>query len=151
MNKTLILASFLFAYGTVIADDHQEDATAWYEDSYAPLWEKAPWDHVEAIASHYDETIVSHSADGSVETGNSLQWLSSGISEWKEEAWISSDVVTLETDVLNPTTAVFKSKWRDVYSDGSEEFSCGWYLADLQDGKWAFSAYADIDCETHKL
>ncbi len=151
MNKSLVLASVIAVSGATLADDHPKSAADWFLEDYASLWESDPGDKATEIASHYAESLMSHSADGGVDVSNARVDLVESIDGWLEEDWVSSRAVNVETDELNPTTAVFKAKWLDVYADGSEEFSCGWYLADLQDGKWSFTVYADIDCDAHDL
>ena len=133
MKKTLLLAGVI-TFSAAVADDGTRSAADWYAQDYASLWEENPGDKAEEIASHYAETLMSHSADGSVTSSNARESLTASIRGWLEEGWLTSEAVNVETDVLNPTTAVFKAKWLDIYADGSEEYSCGWYLADLQDG-----------------
>lgn len=151
MNRQWILAALLGLTTVALADHGGKTPGDWYENDYAPLWTDAPWDSVDAIAGHYATTFTAHSADGSIDTVESRESLSSSIDGWRQEGWVSSQLVALQTDVLNPSTSVFKAKWLDVYSDGSEEMSCGWYLADYSDNRWSFTAYADLDCDAHGL
>jgi hypothetical protein len=76
-------------------------------------------------------------------------WLGGYLEYWASEGWLSSDLEGLTMDRLNASTASFKASWRDKYADGSETISCGWYLADLRDGKWLFTNYSEIDCAEH--
>jgi hypothetical protein len=78
-------------------------------------------------------------------------WLSQGIEGWRSDGWVSSILAGYQLDQLNPSTALFKSKWLDLYEDGSEEFSCAWYMADLNGGRWTFTDYAEIECADHDL
>ncbi|MFT7287748.1 MAG: hypothetical protein ACI87W_001863, partial [Halieaceae bacterium] len=42
--------------------------------------------------------------------------------------------------------ASFVAQWKDHYRSDDTEVSCGWYLADLTDGQWIITAYADTQC-----
>ena len=150
MKHALILIALLAA-SAASADAHKKTAEAWYKNDYAPLWKDAPWDNVEAIASHYAETMTSYAPTGGSSDSNSLASMAESIEYWQTEDWISSVLTDLKTDVLNPATATFKAKWLDVYKDGSEESSCGWYLATRGADGWKFTTYTDIDCDEHGM
>ena len=64
---------------------------------------------------------------------------------------LSSELADLDFELLNETTASFKAKWRDYYSGGNIGYECGWYLADLIDGRWLIAEYATIVCGEHGL
>ncbi len=123
-------------------------ADDWYKTEYATLYNDKPWDKVDELVSHFAETVHDHD-DG--QQYNAREWLSGGIEEWKVEGWIRSELAALEFDLLNAGTASFKAKWRDYYTGGNIGYECGWYLADLVDGKWLFTEYATIACSDHGL
>jgi hypothetical protein len=121
----------------------------WYQNSYAPLWKEAPWDKLEEVLAYYDETLFLHPPDDKMTAVDSREWLARNLANWKSDGWLGSAVAKYRSDQLNTSTAMFKVKWRDWYADGSEEFSCGWYAADLDGESWVFTQYAEIDCAEH--
>lgn len=123
----------------------------WYQNSYAPLWKEAPWDKLEEAMAYYDETLFLHPPDDEITAVDSREWLAGSLAGWKSDGWLGSAVAEYRSDLLNPSTVMFKVKWRDWYADGSEEFSCGWYVADLDGESWVFTQYAEIDCAEHDL
>lgn len=127
------------------------DPDNWYRSSYAVLWTGKPGEQVEAMLTHYAGTVVSHREDGSVTSTPKRQWLVEPLQQWLAEGWLDSSLKTLRTDRINPTTASFKASWIDRYADAPDDVSCGWYLADWIEGRWQFTAYADIDCAGHGL
>ena len=129
--------------------DH--DPETWYTQEYAVLWANTPYQDVDKILNHYAKKVTTHNEDGSVDIESRESWLKEPMASWKEEGWLSATLQTVKTDSLNAGTAVFKAKWLDAYEDGSEEISCGWYLANHQGGRWQFSGYTDIDCSSHEL
>ena len=150
MKRLIIIACLLVASST-FAEDHKITAEAWFKNQYAPLWKDAPWDNAEAIAGYYVETMTSYSPTGGTEQSNTLESMSESMDYWRSESWVSSVLSRLKTDSLNPATAAFKAKWLDIYEDGSEESSCGWYLATRGSDGWKFTSYTDIDCDEHDL
>ena len=96
-------------------------------------------------------TLLSHDASGKIESVISQEWLDVAIKGWRADAWTGSELVGIQTDRLNESTVVFKSRWLDHYKDREDEYSCGWYVADLRDGSWVFTNYADIDCADHGM
>ncbi|MEM6512404.1 MAG: hypothetical protein AAF660_05285 [Pseudomonadota bacterium] len=150
MKRISLIACLLLAT-SVSADGHRMTAEAWYKTDYAPLWKDAPWEKAETIARYYDETLTSYAPTGGTEVSNALASMTESMSYWRSEGWISSVLTALETDSLNPGTATFKAMWLDIYEDGSEESSCGWYLATRSDAGWKFTSYTDIDCDEHGL
>ncbi|MGI9263839.1 MAG: hypothetical protein ACR2QU_02845, partial [Gammaproteobacteria bacterium] len=64
MRKTLSLIVFILAPAVVLADSTEHGA--WFDKTYAPLWESTPWENADAMAAAYSETLVSHSVDGAV-------------------------------------------------------------------------------------
>ena len=122
------------------------DPEAWYRASYAVLWSGEPGAQVEAMLTHYADTVVTHGEDGSVTSTPKRQWLVEPMEQWLAEGWRDSYLKSLATDRINATTASFKASWVDRYADAPDELSCGWYLADWIEGRWQFTAYADLDC-----
>jgi hypothetical protein len=82
---------------------------------------------------------------------NSRTWLTDSVAGWVADGWQSSVVAEYRSDQLNATTVSFKVKWKDLYEGGHEEYSCGWYMADFDAGRWAFTQYGEIDCAEHDL
>lgn len=71
---------------------------------------------------------------------------------YRDNPWEkAAEIAGLNFELLNETTASFKAKWRDYYSGGNIGYECGWYLADLIDGKWLITEYATIACGKHGL
>lgn len=149
MRKWLFLVA-LGATSVAISQDEASTPAAdeWYKASYAPLYDDKPWSKLEEIVPYYTETIHDHD-DGVVY--NSREWISEALQEWKIEGWIRSELAELEYDLLNPTTATFKAKWRDYYSGGNINYECAWYLSDFDDDKWLISEFATINCDEHGL
>ena len=123
-------------------------AEDWYKADYAALYGDKPWEKLDELLSHFATTIHDHDYK---EQYDAREWLSSGVEEWKVDGWIRSDLSALDVDLLNPTTASFKAKWRDYYTGGNISHECSWYLADVIDGKWLITEYATIDCSKHGL
>jgi len=145
---------FLAVLGMAVASFAQEQteipaADEWYRTEYAPLYSDKPWDKADDIAAHFAETGHNHDEDGS--EYNARDRIKNSLEEWKIEGWIRSELAELEYDLLNPTTAAFKAKWRDYYTGGNIGYECGWYLADYVDGKWLITEYATISCGDHGL
>jgi len=133
------------------ADTATQAVDDWYLQQYTPLWKENAWDKLEEATAYYDETLYLHPTDGAITPVDSREWLAKSLEGWKSDGWLGSDVAEYRSDKLNPTTVAFKAKWRDWYADGREEFSCGWYVADLEDDVWVFTQYAEIDCAEHDL
>ena len=127
------------------------DPDDWYQNQYAPLWKENTWDKVEQAATYYDETVYLHPPDGSLTAVSGLDWLTTAIAGWKADGWLGSAVVGYRSDRLNSSTIAFYTKWHDWYAEGHEDYSCGWYLADLKDNVWVFTQYAEIDCTERDL
>ncbi len=144
------IALVLLVAGFAMAEDETAvpSANDWYKSEYATLYGDKPWDKVDELVSHFSESVHDHD-DG--QQYNTHEWLSGGIEEWKIDGWIRSELANLEVDQLNPSTATFKAKWRDYYSGGNISYECGWYLADLVEGKWLITEYATIACGEHGL
>ena len=123
----------------------------WYQNRYAPLWKENSWDKVGEISAFYDETLYLHPPDGTITAVASRTWLTNSVEEWKLDGWLGSAVAKYRSDQLNSSSVSFKVKWRDWYTDGKEDFSCGWYMADLNSDEWLITQYAEIDCADHDL
>jgi hypothetical protein len=135
----------------VFGESRSADPETWYVENYAALWEEKPGDNLDAMLTHYAASVVEHSADGTVTTTPAHEWLAQPMQEWLADGWLKASLVTVQTDRINATTASFKARWLDLYVDAQEEMSCGWYLADLRNGRWSFTAYADLVCADHGL
>ena len=127
------------------------DPDKWYRAGYAPLWADKPGDNIGRILGYYADEVETRSADGSITRTEKGKWLKAPMEGWLAEGWLRATLIRLETDRINDTTASFKAAWRDEYKDSPDEISCGWYLADVVDGRWRFTVYADLDCEAHGL
>lgn len=149
MKVRILTIVLVLAPGFTMADTLSEGA--WFDKEYAPLWADAPWDNADEIASVYAEKLISHSPDGDIDVADDRDWVAESLEGWKSEGWLRAVLVDARHETINASTAYTKALWRDEYSDGSTEYSCGWYLADRIDGSWQFTAYADIDCEEHGL
>ena len=142
----------LLMYGLMaptLADQAAPDPEAWYRDGYSPLWEQDPGNQVERMFGYYADAIETHSADGEITLIQADDFVAEPIKGWLAEGWLSSKLKDLQVDRINPSTTSFKASWVDRYQDYPDELSCGWYLADLVDGEWKFTAYADLDCAAH--
>lgn len=124
-------------------------ADEWYKSEYAPLYGDKPWDKAAELAQHFTANVQIHGEPA--ETVDGLPWITDALQEWKIDGWIRSEIADMDYDLLNPTTASFKTKWRDYYSGGNVAYECTWYLADFADGAWKISALAGIDCAEHGL
>lgn len=146
VNKLAAMALGLSVSAAALAGDYQEDPEKWYSESYAPLWAGTPAADIAEILSHYSKEILTHESDGPVEAYEQNAWLAEPMAEWVAEGWLRAKLVALDTRHLNETTATFLATWKDEYSDGSTEVSCGWYLADYMDGGWLITEYTDAAC-----
>jgi hypothetical protein len=151
--RTLFIFCLIFGLSSTFAraESIVPDPNDWFKNQYAPTWKDVPWNHVDEIAKFYAETISVHSPGNTEPMVPSLPWLSQIINSWKSDGWVSSILLGSQSDRLNHSAVLFKAKWLDMHSDGSEEFSCGWYMADLFHGRWLVVAYAEIECKDHQL
>ena len=134
-----------------LAETAVTDPESWYRDGYAVLWADKPGQQIEAMLTYYHDMVETHSEDGSISNDTKSDWLVPSIKQWLSEDWLSADLKQLKTDRINATTTSFKASWTDHYKAAPDEVSCGWYLADMIDGRWQFTAYADLDCASHGL
>jgi hypothetical protein len=146
LSACLLLLTPVAGTGSDVIDPEQ-----WYRDGYAPLWHEQPAENLEAMLGYYAEQVRSHRTDGEVSDNVTRSWLGKSLTEWGEAGWTRSELTALEVDRINDSTAAFKARWLDHYSNAPEERSCGWYLADRIDGQWRFTVYADLDCAAHGL
>ncbi|MBT8107808.1 MAG: hypothetical protein KJP17_06210 [Gammaproteobacteria bacterium] len=146
-----LIAFVLMVGGIALAEDEVSMPAAddWYATQYAPLYHDKPWEKAAEIAGHFAENVHVHGEGAG--TYSSLQWMSEALEEWKIDGWVRSELADLDFELLNETTASFKAKWRDYYTGGNISYECGWYLADLVDGKWLITEYATIVCGEHGL
>ena len=146
-----LIALALLAGGIALAEDELSIPAAddWYTSEYAPLYHDKPWENAAEIVGHFAENVHVHGEGAGMY--NSLQWMSEALEEWKIEGWVRSELADLDFELLNETTASFKAKWRDYYTGGNIGYECGWYLADLVDGRWRITEYATIACGEHGL
>lgn len=149
--RLFFLVATLGLSTAVYAQDETEIPAAdeWYKTQYAVLYDDKPWDKVDEIASFYAENMHVHGEDGG--SFNSREWIAEELEGWKIEGWIRSELADLESELLNPNTATFKTKWRDYYTGGNIDYECSWYLSDFKNGKWLISEYAIIDCNEHGM
>ena len=144
----LTLALAVVAFATAHAGQSAED---WFRNDYAAQWGHKPWDNVDAIIASYTDTYTYHESDGSDRVNNPGRDMGNNIDTWRSEGWLGSDLATLTIDELNAGTVAFKAKWRNFYTDGSEDFECGWYMVRRAADSWHITAYADIDCAAQGL
>jgi hypothetical protein len=133
------------------AADHEDIPSPedWYKNDYAPLYGDKPGDRAAEIAGHFADQVQVHGADPG--TYDSLSWMSGAIEEWLNDGWLRSELAALQFDQLNSHTAAFKAKWRDYYTHDVTAYECGWYLADVIEGRWRITEYATIQCDEHGL
>ncbi|MEM8497572.1 MAG: hypothetical protein AAF542_06080 [Pseudomonadota bacterium] len=149
---SLLLSSLLFATVVHAAETADvPDPYDWYLESYGPLWLNSPENNVQKLMGYYANKVSVHENDGSISIASQKDLIETPMAGWFEEGWLTAELTELKMDRINTTTSSYKAKWLDRYKSGETEVSCGWYLADLIDGNWAFTAYADIDCEAHGL
>jgi len=149
MKKPLMFLILILLCPPLMAETAVPDPETWYSQNYGPLWSDRPAEQIEQILTYYADEVETHSGDGQVRREDKRTWLAAPMAEWVQQGWTSSDLNGLKTDRINATTAVFKSSWLDHYSNAPDETSCGWYLADFLDGRWQFTAFAEIDCTEH--
>jgi hypothetical protein len=151
MKKYIAVLFATFLYATANAEDVTPDPEQWYLEAYGPMWADKPGERLEEILGNYADEVQTHSPDGATSRQNKADWLSTLMTEWLAEGWLNSELTGLKTDRINASTVSFKSSWLDHYEGAEDETSCGWYLADLLEGQWQFTAYAEIECAAHGL
>ncbi len=140
------MAAFGLWLGVLTVQAGEPEAEAWYRDSYAPLWQENPYEKVDAMLSHYAPEVLTHMAEGGFRRDLREPWLQAPMAAWQAEGWVGSELIALQTTLINPNTATFLATWRDNYSSGLEEVTCGWYVAGRDNGAWRFTVYADTPC-----
>ena len=73
--------------------------------------------------------------------------LRDNMQEWRSTGWLGSEVAGHQFEQINLSTVVIKTKWRDSYADGSEDFECSWNLVDYEKDTWAINYDVVIDCD----
>lgn len=140
----------LFACGPCLADA-LADPEKWYRNDYAPLWSGKPGDNIKRLKTFYVAEVTTHEAEGPISRTPRQSWLVEPMKEWLAEGWLTAELTGLITQRINASTAAFTARWLDRYEGGATEVSCGWYLADVIDGRWVFTEYADTDCGAHEF
>lgn len=145
----ILFSALIFT--TVHAQDESEipPADAWYKSEYAPLYGEKPWEKAAELAAHFTDTVQIHNETS--ESVDGPQWITDALGEWKIAGWVRSEIADIDFEMLNPTTASFKTKWRDYYNGGNVGYDCTWYLADFIEGSWKISNVAGINCNEHGL
>ncbi len=149
--RAITLSLLMLAAAFSLSVSAAPDAERWYIEDYASLWAGKPGDNIDAMLAHYADKVITHEDDGEISVIPKQAWLAEPMAEWLAEGWLEAKLKKVETDQLNASTVSFKAIWVDRYDGAPDEMSCGWYLADLIDGRWQFTAYADIDCAAHGL
>jgi hypothetical protein len=139
-------APLLFALLALpVSADTAEGLDKWFRDGYAALYVEDSWDHADEFAQYIAKVITTRSDTGVTESGVN-GFVIDSLAAWRAEGWLGTDVETLDTKLLNATTAVFDVKWLDRNADGSTADECGWYVADKIAGKWLLSQYILMSC-----
>ena len=145
MNKHSWITLLSILVAMPASADTAEDLDQWFRDGYAALYYENSWDRADEFAQYFADEIVYRSDDG-ISISDVNGFVIDSLDGWREEGWVGTDVVSLDTKLLNATTAVFDIHWRDRNDDGSTEDTCGWYVADKIDGKWLLSQYIATPC-----
>ena len=125
--------------------DTAEDLDQWFRDGYAALYAENAWDRADEFAQYLTDEITYRSDEGLYRLDVN-GFVVDSLEEWRDEGWLGTDVASLDTKLLNASTAVFDIKWRDRNDDGSTGYECGWYFADKIDGTWLLSQYIVMEC-----
>jgi hypothetical protein len=136
----LVLLAALPAFAETAAD-----LDKWFRNGYAALYAENAWDHGDQFAQYLADEIAVRSDEG-LEVTDVNGFVVDLLEDWRDEGWLGTDVMGLETRMLNSTTALFDIKWLDRNDDGSTEITCGWYVADKVGGKWLLSQYISMAC-----
>jgi hypothetical protein len=125
------------------------DPEKWYLESYGAMWSSEPWNNGDQTLNFYAANIQEHEPGGGIVSYDSVSWMEGLLAMWKDEGWLGSEVGALRVTRINESTVSFMARWDDRNKGADDEISCGWYLADLMDGQWKFTQYANIDCAEH--
>ena len=145
MTRLILLPLLLLLDAVPAAADMAEDLDKWFRDGYAALYAKDAWDKADQFAQYFATEIQDRGDDG-FDVTDVDDFVINSLDGWHDEGWLGTDVVSLETELLNATTVVFDVRWRDRYEGGSTIDSCGWYLADKTYGKWLLSQWIATTC-----
>lgn len=149
-SRSVYAAPFLILLlSSILEASDVPDPGRWYAESYAPLWREVTSDSANGVAPFYHSELREHVPTGEILVHESAIWLTESIARWREEGWTGSEVPNLLVNRINASTVSFNARYRDYYDGGETEYSCGWYLADLVDGQWKFTGYAEMDCGSH--
>ena len=146
MKRLVYVSISLVMAATPVFADTAEDLDKWFRDGYAALYVENAWDHADEFAQYFADEIADRSDDGLAMTDVN-DFVIDSLDGWRDEGWLGTDIVALETTLLNAATVVFDIKWSDRYDDGSTEISCGWYFADKADGEWLLSQWIAMECK----
>lgn len=138
----LLAASWM---NTVLAENR--DPETWFREDYVPLWFENDDKLATRVGAFYAAEIMVHEPGDALASRDSAHWLNTLLRQWTEDGWIGSSAPDIRVHRINGVTASFTTRWLDRYAGGEELYSCGWYLADLIDGEWKFTRYAEMDCE----
>jgi hypothetical protein len=122
------------------------DPEKWYAEDYVPIWRKVTPNTADEATYFYHSEIRGHEPGGEVITYDAPTWLTDLVAEWVADGWTGSEVPNIQVNRINESTTSFTARYLDYYEGGATEYSCGWYLADLMDGQWKFTHYAEINC-----
>ena len=145
MKKLMWIALLATVTAMPASADTAADLDQWFRDGYAALYVENAWERGEEFRQYFAKQITSRSNNG-MNVTDVEGFVINSLDGWRSEGWEGTDVVTLDTQLLNATTAVFDVHWRDRNDDGSTEDSCGWYVADKIDGKWLLSQWISMAC-----
>jgi len=145
-RTTFVLAALIFTTHTR-AESAGADPEAWYRDDYAPVFAVGVTDRLEPVLAHYAETVLLHEANSGYRLVRARDWIQPALNEWDASGWLGSELADLSVEQINPTSTLFQARWQDIYANGSEEPTCGLYIAGLKDGRWRFTGFFDTGCE----
>lgn len=145
----LIVSAFFVASVGQAADAPTPDPETWYLETYGSMWAEEPWTKGDQTSRFYAAQIQDHEPAGEIVTYESIPWMDGLLEMWKNDGWLRSEIAELRVTRINASTTSFMARWDDFYKAREDEFSCGWYLADLIEGQWKFTHYATIDCAAH--
>ena len=142
LSHLILLTTFITAPAGA---DTAEDLDRWFKDGYGALYLENAWERADEFAQYFTVEIAYRSDEGmSVTDINGF--VVDSLETWRDEGWEGTNIASLDTKLLNATTAFFDIKWHDRNTDGSTSYECGWYFADKIDGQWLLSQYIVMEC-----